>query len=80
MAKGMPSLAKLPMDMHHDKQAEIWLQIHPILAPLMHTLSLTLSTTLSPMACDQAKLMEHLPRIGRESLPLSGGSPHLMTR
>ena len=34
MAKGVPSLTKLPMHMCCNKQVEIWLRIHPILALL----------------------------------------------
>jgi hypothetical protein len=49
MPKGLSSLAKLPMHMCRNKQAEM-LQIRPILPALAYTLGLSLSTTLSPVA------------------------------
>src|SRR6266852_6353467 len=74
MAKKLPSLALLPVYMRQNKQTEAWLHIHPILELLVLVLVLTLSLSLSlspspalqftllPMAREQVKPTEHLPR------------------
>ena len=79
MAQGLPGLAPLPMHMHGNKQAEVWLQIHPMLTLLTHTLCPTLPITPSPIAHEQVNPMEYLPRMIGIGLALLGRSPHLTT-
>ena len=91
MAKKLPSLARLPVYMRQNEQTEAWLHIHPILTLLVLVLVLVLALLLSlslspspalqftllPMAREQVKPMEHLPR---GSLALPGRRLHLTTR
>ncbi len=77
MAQGLLGLVQLPMHMHGNKQAEVWLQIHPMLTLLMHTLCPTLPITPSLMAHEQVNPMEYPPRMIGVGLALLGGSPHL---
>ena len=96
MAKKLPSLARLPVYMRQNEQTEAWLHIHPILALLVLVLVLVLALPLSlslspspalqftllPMAREQVKPTEHLPRgsLPRGSLALPGRRLHLTTR
>jgi hypothetical protein len=80
------------MYMRSNKQAEAWLQTHPILAPLGLSLALALSSAplpfLSPtllitiwiMTLGQVELTENLPRTGGVGLALQGRSLHLTMR
>ncbi len=77
MAQGLPGLAQLPMHMHGNKQVEVWLQIHPMLTLLMHTLCPTLPITPLPMAHKQVNPMEYPPRMIGVGLAPLGRSPHL---
>ena len=79
MAQGLPGLAQLLMHMCGNKQVEVWLQIHPMLTLLTHTLCPTLPITPSPMAHEQVNPMEYLLRMIGVGLALLGGSPHLIT-
>jgi hypothetical protein len=78
MTKGLHDPAQLPMRMRSNKQAELWLQIHPI--PTRSPLTDALRATLLPTAREQVKLMDHLLRMGGASLVLLDKSPHLMAR
>jgi hypothetical protein len=84
MAKGIPSLAQLPMYMRGNKQGEARLWIHPILTPLADALAdalgAVLSPALSPMAYKQVKPMEHLPGMCGVGLALLDRSPHPTAR
>jgi hypothetical protein len=80
MAKGLRSLAQLPVCTRSSKQVEAWLRTYPIVTPLPHSLRLALSTTLLPMAHEQVKSTEHPPRMSRVGLRLLGRRPRLTTR
>src|SRR5712691_7091263 len=100
MAKKLPSLARLPVYMRQNEQMKAWLHIHPILTLLVLVLVLALPLSLSlspspalqftllPMAREQVKPTEHLPRgslalprgsLPRGSLALPGRRLHLTT-
>jgi hypothetical protein len=82
MAKGLRSLAQLPVCTRSSKskQVEAWLQTYPIVTPLPHSLRLALSTTLLLMAREQVKSTEHPPKMSRVGLRLLGRRPRLTTR
>jgi hypothetical protein len=75
MAKGIPSLAQLPMYMRSIKRGEARLWIHPILTPLADALGAILIAALLPMACKQVKPMKNLPWMRRVGLALLSRSP-----
>jgi len=80
MAKGILSLAQLPMYMHGNKWGEAQLWIHPILTPLTDALGIILSAALSPMACKQVKPTGHLLEMRRVDMALLGRTPHPTAR